>query len=67
MSRHVITIDELDGFEIDEADGRLYWKGKGVVLERKISLEGWTLVLAVIGAASAAIAALWPIIVHIWL
>jgi len=63
MARRTISIDELDGFELDEA-GRLYWRGKGVRLEQRISLRPVELVLAALASVSTAAAAIWPIGLH---
>ena len=56
-------MDELDGFELDD-DGRLYWRGKGVVLEQKISLRPLELCLATLASVATAVAAGWPIGLH---
>lgn len=45
MARKTISQDQLDGFEIDESD-QLFWRGKAVVLERRLTLKGWELVIA---------------------
>ena len=67
MARRAILQAELDHFEVDEEAGKLYWRGKGIALESKVSLEGWTFVLAVVGALSTVVAAAWPILDHFWL
>lgn len=64
MTRRPIMQAELDQFEIEDSNGRLYWRGTGVVLEQRITLEGLTLALAIIGALSALVAAVWPILLH---
>jgi hypothetical protein len=55
MSPRTIGIDELDGLQVDD-DGRLYWRGKGVVLEQRITLKGFELALATIAATGAFLA-----------
>jgi hypothetical protein len=54
-----ISIDELDGFQIDD-NGRLYWHGKGVVLEQRITLRGIELGLAFVAAIGAFLAGIHP-------
>lgn len=54
-----ISIDELDGFQIDDK-GRLYWRGKGVVLEQRITLRGIELGLALVAAIGALLAGIHP-------
>lgn len=64
MTRHSISLKELGGFEVDDADGRLYWKGQGVVLEQRISLRPFELGLATIASLATLTAAVWPILLH---
>jgi hypothetical protein len=59
MSPRTISTDELDGFQIDE-NGRLYWRGKGVILEQKISLRWWELSALIVGALGALLAGVHP-------
>jgi hypothetical protein len=59
MAPRTISQNELDGFQLDD-DGRLYWRGKGVLLERRITLRGFELVLATIAAFGAALAGVHP-------
>jgi hypothetical protein len=63
MARRTISVDELDGFELDN-NGQLYWRGKGVLLEQKISLRPFELFLVGLASVSTAIAAIWPIGLH---
>lgn len=51
-------------FGMNRSTRELYFDGKKVLIERKISLEGWTLALAAVATAAGVIAALWPIAVH---
>lgn len=63
MSRRTISIDELDGFELDD-NGKLYWRGLGVIMEQKVSLRWIELTLAIMAAIATTVAAVWPIVVH---
>lgn len=60
MATRSIGIDELDGLEIDD-DGKLYWRGKAVILERRLKLGGYQIFLASAATASAALSALHPL------
>lgn len=66
MTRRTILQAELDNFSIED-DGRLYWKDKAVILERRIGLEGPTFWIAFVAAAATVASALWPIIDYLWL
>ncbi|TIN06704.1 MAG: hypothetical protein E5Y14_27655 [Mesorhizobium sp.] len=59
MAPRTIGIEELDGFQID-GDGRLYWRGKGVLMERRITLRGFELLLASTAAVGAVLAGIHP-------
>lgn len=59
MARRTISIDELDGFELDE-NNRLYWKGTAVLLERRLSLDWYQTTLATLAAAGALLAGVHP-------
>ncbi|TPJ75820.1 hypothetical protein FJ422_30855 [Mesorhizobium sp. B2-6-3] len=59
MAPRTIGMDELNGFQIDD-DGRLYWRGKSVLLERRITLRGFELLLATVAAIGAALSGLHP-------
>lgn len=60
-----ISMDGVALFGVDERTRELYWDGQKLVTDRKISLEGWTLALAVIATTATAVAAIWPIAVHL--
>jgi hypothetical protein len=60
MTRQSITFDQIASFEVDDSDGRLYWRGKGVVLERRVILRGFELFLASIAAIGALLAGVHP-------
>jgi hypothetical protein len=59
MAPRTISIDELDGLQIDD-DGRLYWRGRSVLLERRITLRGFELFLASAAAFGALMAGIHP-------
>lgn len=59
MARNRISLEQLDSFEVDE-HGQLFWNGKAVVLERRITLRGLELLLAACGAVGALAAGLHP-------
>ncbi|OBQ72384.1 hypothetical protein [Mesorhizobium loti] len=59
MAPRTIGQDELDGFQIDD-DGRLYWRGKGVLLDHRVTLRGFELVLATIASIGALLAGIHP-------
>lgn len=59
MARKEITWDGLGKFSVDD-DGRLYWDGQAVVLEQRITLKGYELVLATVAATGAALAGIHP-------
>jgi hypothetical protein len=54
--RRELSLDELHEFEIDR-DGRLYWRGKPVVTEQRISLRWIEMLLAIVVAASTVVQA----------
>jgi hypothetical protein len=53
MTRRTISLDELDGFEIDEATGHLYWRDQRVKTEARFSLSTWQRIGAILVTASA--------------
>ncbi|RWB94997.1 MULTISPECIES: hypothetical protein [unclassified Mesorhizobium] len=59
MAPRTISIDEMDGFQIDD-DGRLYCRGQSVLLERRITLRGFELILASTAAVGALLAGVHP-------
>ncbi len=63
MARKPIAIDQFDQMEVDE-NNRLFWGGKGVVLEQRFTLgivERW---LAGFAASSTVVGALFPVATH---
>ena len=60
MARRPITMDEMDLFEVDDSDGRLFWRGKTVVVENRVSLRPLELGLAFVGALGALLSGLHP-------
>ena len=63
MSRRIVSIDELDKFQVDD-DGQLFWDGKAVVLEQRLTLKGWELAIASCAALGAIAAGLHPFLVY---
>ena len=61
-----LTLDD-EGLGIDPVKDELFWNGKPLAVRRAVTLEGWALVAALVGAAAALIAALWPIAAYLWL
>ncbi|MEI5679554.1 MULTISPECIES: hypothetical protein [unclassified Mesorhizobium] len=59
MSLRTIGLDELNNFQLDEK-GRLYWKGETVILEKKVSLETYQIVLLTLGTVGALLAGIHP-------
>lgn len=59
MALRTISLDELNNFQLDE-DGRLFWKGETVILEKKLSLETYQVVLLALGTIGALLSGLHP-------
>ncbi|MDX0512752.1 hypothetical protein [Sinorhizobium medicae] len=59
MTLRTISIDELDHFKLDE-NGRLYWKGEAVILEKRLRLETYQIVLATLATAGAVLSGIHP-------
>lgn len=64
MQRRTISLEELDQFEVNDA-GQLFWKGKAVVLERRLTLKGWELFIASLAATGAILAGAHPYLVSL--
>jgi hypothetical protein len=62
MALRTIAIDELNGFQLDDSN-QLYWRGQTVVLEQKLKLERYQIVLATIGAVGALLAGVHPFLI----
>lgn len=60
MARHYLSSDEMDHFEVDDSDGRLYWKGQQVVTEKVVSLQTYERILATVAAIGAILAGVHP-------
>jgi hypothetical protein len=54
----------MDGFQLDDAN-QLYWRGQTVVLEQRLKLELYQIVLATIGAFGALLAGVHPFLVSL--
>lgn len=64
MAMRVISIDEMDGFQLDDTN-RLYWRGEAVVLEKRLRLETYQIVLATLATAGAVASGLHPFLVSL--
>ena len=49
MGRRIVSLDELDHFEMDE-DGHLYWQGERVLTDVKLSLSTTANVAVILAA-----------------
>lgn len=58
--RRKIGMGDLDYFEVDDGSDRLYWKGTGVVMERRLTLDHYQKFLASIAAFGALLAGIHP-------
>lgn len=58
---NTITLEQLDRLGVDES-GKLYWDGKPVVTEEKISLQWWLNAAAISGALSGVVLAVVEVI-----
>lgn len=59
MALKSIGWDQMDNLQIDEA-GRLYWKGEAVILEKRVELETYQIVLLTLGTVGAMLAGIHP-------
>lgn len=59
MTLKPLTISEMDHLKVDN-HGRLYWKGEAVILEKKVRLQVYQIVLATIAAIGALLAGVHP-------
>jgi hypothetical protein len=59
MALRSIGIDELDGFQIDD-HGQLYWRAKAVILEKRLKLETYQVLLATLATAGAVASGVHP-------
>ncbi|WP_395449938.1 hypothetical protein ACHMW7_09070 [Aminobacter sp. UC22_36] len=59
MALKTIAVGQLDGFQLDD-NGRLYWKGEAVILEKKLLLETYQVVLLTLGTVGALLAGVHP-------
>ncbi|APO74583.1 hypothetical protein AM571_CH01762 [Rhizobium etli 8C-3] len=59
MARHGMTWDDIKHLEVDD-DGRLYWKGEAVILEKRLRLEKYQIVLATLATAGAVLSGVHP-------
>lgn len=59
MTRHEMTWDDVKHLEVDD-DGRLYWKGEAVILEKRVRLEKYQIALATLATAGAVLSGIHP-------
>lgn len=59
MEPRSIGIDEMDGFQIDD-NGRLYWRGTAVILEKRLKLEGYQIFLATLATIGTLLSGVHP-------
>lgn len=59
MTKHGMTWDESGKFEVDD-DGRLYWNGEAVILEKRLKLERYQIVLATLATVGTLLSGLHP-------
>ena len=62
LKLRTITMDELDGFKIDDATGQLYWQDSKV--RTRLSLPDWAAAAAVCAATATVIQAVLALIDH---
>ncbi|MEO5322303.1 hypothetical protein PV773_03165 [Mesorhizobium sp. CC13] len=59
MSFQTISMEALDNFQLDE-HGRLYWKGEAVILEKKLTLQTYQIILLTLGTLGALLSGIHP-------
>lgn len=62
--RHGVTWHDMQNFEIDEADNRLYWNGQAVILEKRVTLELYQIGLAVLATIGTLLSGIYPFLEH---
>ncbi len=60
-----ITIADMGDLEV--IDGKLHWKGQALVVDQKVSLRKYELILATAGALGALLAGIHPFMVSLGL
>ncbi len=63
--RSRVSLDDLDQFETDE-DGLLYWKGKKVVVERRLVIAWWVNAAIIVAGIAAAVSAIVSLLAYVW-
>lgn len=58
-SRHKLTFDDLNELEVDD-EGRLYWKGESVILEKRLRLENYQIFLAILATTGTVMSGIHP-------
>ncbi|ANL55087.1 hypothetical protein AMC82_CH03929 [Rhizobium phaseoli] len=59
MARGGISWNDLEHLEVGD-DGRLYWKGEAVILEKRLRLERYQIVLATLATAGTVLSGVHP-------
>ncbi|MGO6879460.1 hypothetical protein ACC734_16965 [Rhizobium ruizarguesonis] len=62
MDRHGISWDDLNYLEVGD-DGRLYWKGDAVILEKRLKLEAYQIALAFLATMGTLASGIHPYLV----
>lgn len=60
----LVPVNDYDKWGLDHKN-QLYWDGVPVVTRNTVRLEGWSFALALAATAVTAIAAIWPIALHL--
>ncbi|WP_431321518.1 hypothetical protein [Rhizobium sp. YTU87027] len=62
MRRHSISWDDMEHLEVGD-DGRLFWKGEAVILEKRLRLETYQILLATLATIGALPSGIHPFLV----
>ncbi|TBY52975.1 hypothetical protein E0H46_38645 [Rhizobium leguminosarum bv. viciae] len=63
MTRHGISWDDMEYLEVGD-DGRLYWKGEAVIVEKRVKLERYQIWLAVLATIGTLLSGIYPFLDH---
>lgn len=59
MARRELSWDDFKQMEIDDG-GQLYWSGKAVILEKRLRLERYQVLLATLATAGTVLSGVHP-------
>lgn len=59
VKKHAISWGDMGFLEVGD-DGHLYWKGEAVILEKRLRLENYQVVLAVLATIGAVLSGVHP-------